>query len=106
MNKSHIFIFALSLTITLVSTVSVSAGTWVDNGNSTWTYLNEDGENLTGWIDDGDHKYYLNEDGSRKTGWHKTKGSWYYFEENGTLAADTWVDNYYVDFEGRWVKTK
>lgn len=106
MDKKHIFISALSLTCMLLSTVPALAGTWVDESDGTWIYLNEDGESVTGWIEDGDHKYYLDEDGCRKTGWYKTKGCWYYFEENGVLASDTWVDNYYVNTEGKWIKTK
>lgn len=106
MNKKHIIILALSFMLAVLSAVPALAGTWVDEGDSVWTYLNDDGESIQGWIDDGDHKYYLDEDGCRKTGWYKTKGDWYYFEEDGVLASDTWVDNYYVNAEGIWVKTR
>lgn len=106
MKKKYLYILALSLTMILLSAVPAFAGTWIDDGSSTWTYLNDDGESVRGWIDDGSHRYYLDEDGYRKTGWYKTKGSWYYFDENGVLASDTWIDNYYVNASGKWVKTK
>lgn len=104
--RKHILTLALSFTLMLLSAVPAMAGTWVEGDEDTWTYLDENGENITGWIDDDGDKYYLNEDGTRKTGWYKTKGCWYYFEDTGILASDRWVDNYYVDTEGKWVKTR
>lgn len=106
MRKKYICILALSLTLMLSCAVPAFAGTWIANDNSTWTYLNDDGESVNGWINDGTHKYYLDEDGYRKTGWYKTKGSWYYFDENGVMASDTWIDNYYVNADGKWSKTR
>lgn len=106
MHKKHIFTLALSFTLMLLSAVPTLAGTWVEGEEDTWTYLNDDGESITGWIEDGDDTYYLDTEGNRKTGWFKSKGSWYYFDEDGTLTSDTWVDNYYVNDEGKWVKTK
>ena len=84
--RKHIATLALSFTLMLLSAVPVFAGTWVAGDDSTWTYLDENGESITGWIDDDGDRYYLNEDGTRKTGWYKTKGSWYYFEEDGVLC--------------------
>ena len=106
MNKKHIITLALSFTLMLLSTVPAFAGTWTAGSDNTWTYLDENGESVTGWIDDDGDQYYLDEDGCRRTGWYKTKGNWYYFDEDGVLALDTWIDNYYVDSEGKWSKTK
>ncbi len=92
----------VSFLMMLFSVLPVYAGTWTEHEDKTWTYTDEEGKSLTGWIEDGDGKtYYLDEDGILKTGWFKQKGSWYYFDEKGVLAKDTWVDNYYVNAEGK-----
>ena len=106
MNKRHILTLALSFTLMLLSAVPAFAGTWEAQADDTWVYINDDGESVTGWIEDGEHIYYLKEDGTKKTGWYKSKGSWYYFNEDGTLTCDTWIDNYYVNSKGKWVKTR
>lgn len=106
MSKKRILTFALSFTLMLLSTIPTFAGTWTEFEDNTWEYRNDDEELVTGWIDDGDDTYYLDKEGMRKTGWFKSKGSWYYFEEDGKLASETWVDNYYVNEEGKWCKTK
>lgn len=104
--RSYFFTIVLSFTLMMLSAVPAFAGTWTENEDNTWTYVNDDGESVTGWIEDGDDTYYLDKDGNRKTGWFKSKGSWYYFEEDGTLASETWVDNYYVNADGKLIKTK
>ncbi|MEG2349246.1 MAG: hypothetical protein RSB57_01890 [Hungatella sp.] len=106
MNKKYILTCALSLTLMLVSVVPTFAGTWIEQDNNTWEYQNDDGEYVTGWIDDGTNRYYLDEDGVKKTGWFKSKGCWYYLDEDGILASSTWIDNYYVNADGKWIKTK
>lgn len=35
-----------------------------------------------------------------KTGRYKIDGLWYYFNNDGSMAADTWIEGYYVDFSG------
>ena len=37
-------------------------------------------------------------------GWHWIDGSCYYMNANGEMAADTWIDGYYVDASGKWIK--
>lgn len=105
-HRKHIVSLALSFTLMLLSAVPAFAGTWIAGDDNTWTYLDNNGESISGWIDDEGDKYYLSEDGTRKTGWYKTKGSWYYFDEEGVLAIDQWIDNYYVDSDGKWIKTR
>lgn len=106
MNRKHILTLAFSFSLMLLSAAPVFAGDWIERVNNTWEYRNDDGESISGWINDGDNTYYLDLDGIKKTGWFKSKGSWYYFKENGTLESDNWVDNYYVNEEGKWTKTK
>lgn len=101
MKRIRICAAAISFLMLLSMSMPVYAGTWTQHEDKTWTYVDDDGESLTGWIEDGEKTYYLDEDGVRKTGWFKLKGCWYYFDENGVLAKDQWIDNYYVNSEGK-----
>lgn len=106
MNRKNITAIALSFLMMLLSAMPAFAGTWTLHEDQTWTYINDDDEYVTGWIKDNGKTYYLDKEGHRKTGWFKTKGSWYYFDEDGVMASDTWIDNYYVNSEGKWKGTR
>ena len=54
----------------------------------------------------GEQMDYLDKEGCKKTGWLKSKGCWYYFNENGEMASNTWIDNYYVNSDGKWKGTR
>ena len=101
MNRKRMMAVAISFLMILSSAVPAYAGTWTSHEDKTWTYVNDEGESLTGWIVDGEKTYYLDEEGHLKTGWFKLKGSWYYFDEKGVMAKETWIDNYYVNEEGK-----
>ena len=108
MNRARKFLTSvtLSLLMMLIFCVPVFAGTWTEHDDHTWTYLNDDGESVTGWINDNGKTYYLDKEGCKKTGWLKSKGCWYYFNENGEMASNTWIDNYYVNSDGKWKGTR
>lgn len=106
MCKKSLTAVTLSFLMMLLSAFPAFAGTWTEHDDGSWTYLDDNGESITGWIDDGENRYYLNDDGFRQTGWFKLKGSWYYFDEDGVMASDTWIDNYYVNSDGKWKGTK
>lgn len=107
MNRKRFTAVALSSLLMLLSTFpAYAAGTWTAHDDGTWTYLNEDGENVVGWIKDGDDTYHLDKDGLKTTGWFKSKGAWYYFDEDGVMASNTWIDNYYVNSDGKWKGTR
>lgn len=55
-----------------------------------------------GWIHTEDG-WYLYKAGVMLTGWQWDGGSCYYMYDNGIMAADTWIDNYYVNASGAWV---
>ncbi len=101
MNRIRSGVVLFSFLMALSIATPVYAGTWIGHEDKTWTYVDSSGQSLTGWIEDGEKTYYLDEDGVLKTGWFKLKGSWYYFDEDGVLARDQWIDNYYVNSEGK-----
>ena len=47
--------------------------------------------------------WYYYTAGGYATGWQEIDGNWYFFYDNGIMAADTWVDGYYVGSDGAWV---
>ena len=69
MKQKRITTIVLSFLMMLFSSFSVFAGTWTEHTDNTWTYVNDDGESVTGWIEDNGSHYYLDKDGYKKTGW-------------------------------------
>ena len=86
------------------------------NLNGTYYYLDESstsniGIMKTGWQKINGYWYYFNQksdggtEGVMSKGWRKIDGVWYYFYfGDGKMAADTWIDGYYVNGSGAWVK--
>ena len=80
--------------------------------DDTWYYANESGALQSGWLRDKGLWYYLSPKhdgtfGAMQTGWLKDHGTWYYFDpESGAMAADTWIDDYYVNASGAWEPEK
>lgn len=81
-----------------------------------WFFFDANGHMMTGWILDGGRWYYLNplSDGTQGrmfTGWQLVDGKWYYLNPvsdgtRGAMAADTWIDGYYVNADGAWEPDK
>lgn len=65
--------------------------------------MNDSGAMLTGWQYINGNWYYMNSGGAMLTGWQHIGGKWYYFYSGGNMAANTWIDNYYVNSSGVWV---
>ena len=73
------------------------------------------GHPVTGWVNYDGAIYYMNKKGVMRSGWIIVDNNCYYCYQPddkvdskliGTLATDTWIDNYYVDKEGVWTKTR
>lgn len=73
-------------------------------------YFNSKGIMQTGWLKKGKSTYYFNKKGVMQTGWQKIKKGRktydYYFCSNGKMAVNTWVQGYFVDKNGKWIKNK
>ena len=64
-------------------------------------YFDENGIMQTGFQDIGGERYYLNAEGTMQTGRLDLEGKTYFFDQDGHMIKDAWVDNlYYVGEDG------
>ena len=64
-------------------------------------YFDENGIMQSGFQDIGGERYYLNADGTMQTGRLDLEGKTYFFDQDGHMIKDAWVDNlYYVGEDG------
>ena len=102
------------------------ADKWITSGNRKWyrhadgSYTKNDWEVIngkyyrfdnegwmvTGWKKINDIWYYMDKTTGERygEGWHWIDGNCYYMNANGEMAVDTWIDGYYVDESGKWIK--
>jgi len=81
---------------------------------NSWYYLNpksdSEGSMQTGWIfDTANNKWYFCSDsGSMRTGWiyDSNANKWYYCDKDGAMLTNTWIDSYYVNSDGSWLKNE
>lgn len=68
--------------------------------------FDKDGWMVTGWQKIGNVTYYMDKTTGERygEGWHWIDGNCYYMNANGEMAVDTWIDGYYVDESGKWIK--
>ena len=74
--------------------------------NGKYYRFDKDGWMVTGWQKIGNVTYYMDKTTGERygEGWHWIDGNCYYMNANGEMAVDTWIDGYYVDESGKWIK--
>ena len=74
--------------------------------NGKYYRFDEEGWMVTGWKKIGNVTYYMDKTTGERygEGWHWIDGNCYYMNANGEMAVDTWIDGYYVDESGKWIK--
>lgn len=89
---------------------------FINLGGEAYYYLDESitssiGTMKTGWQKINGYWYYFNTSsdsgiiGMMKKGWQQINGNWYYFYYgDGIMARNTWIDGYYVNSSGVWVR--
>ena len=78
--------------------------TWEAVGEK-WSCYDKNVNLAKGWILQDNNVYFINNDGIMETGWIKNENSWYYLDySTGILAKNRWVDNYFVDKDGKMTK--
>ena len=91
---------------------------WIQDGGKEWYYLRPDdtqssiyGSIVIGWSYIDGKWYYFTDDesenmkyyGQMQRGWQLIDGYWYYFYDDGAMALNTWIGDYFVDENGRWI---
>lgn len=82
---------------------------WLKYGDN-WYYLNNTNDNLgamlrSTWLKAADSKiYYLLDNGIMATNWTRIDNKWYYFYSDGHLARNEYIDGFYVDDKGVWIR--
>ena len=70
-------------------------------------YFNEKGIMQSGFQDIDGERYYLNEDGTMQTGRLDLEGNTYFFDQDGHMIKDAWIDNvYYVGEDGVMLRNR
>lgn len=75
---------------------------WVYDGGF-WYFLNgETGIMETGWVFDNGSWYLMDYSGRMMTGWAKVGDLWYFLKGNGAMAANEWIEGYWLGASGAW----
>ena len=83
----------------LTKASQLTAG-WHEDENGKW-YQNSDGTYYAGGLQEIDGStYYFDKSGYMVTGWKSIESNWYYFNASGCMVTNTWVGDYYLDFDG------
>lgn len=68
-------------------------------------YYYPDGKTMyTGWYKTDNASYYFDTDGTMMTGWYSYAGHYYFFDETGVMQTGTWIENRFVDSNGRMLR--
>ncbi|MFW2490046.1 cell wall-binding protein [Clostridium chromiireducens] len=72
---------------------------WGKTKDGKWILI-EQGTPASGWRNVRGQWYYMDADGVMQTGWINDGETWYYLNSNGSMAYNTYVDGYYLDWNG------
>lgn len=85
-----------------VSTVNNNG--WYKKSDGEW-YFSENGIDTLGWKNMGSSWYYFSRDtGAMSIGWQYIGNEWYYFYSDGSMAKRIWINGYWVNDEGVFIK--
>ncbi len=63
------------------------------------------GAMFTGWIKRDGGTYFADVNGEIVTGWCQIDGNWHYFyPDNMMMASDTYINGFYVNKDGMWIR--
>lgn len=72
---------------------------WGKTKDGKWILI-EQGTPASGWRNVRGKWYYMDADGVMQTGWINDGETWYYLKSDGSMAYNTYVDGYYLDWNG------
>ena len=95
-----LMVSAVLLTLLTSLAAAPVGAAWQKDGNGNWSYLHQNGQKATGWLQSRGIWYYLDSDSVMQTGWVYTGGKWYYMNQSGAMKTG-WVKVgglwYYMD---------
>lgn len=77
------------------------SGKW-HQSNGRWWYEYDGTYAKNCWLRSNKGWYAFDADGYMMTGWNNILGTYYYFHNDGLMAANEWVDGYWLDSSGAW----
>lgn len=72
---------------------------WGKTADGKWVLIQQ-GVPVSGWKMVRGKWYYMDPDGVMQTGWVNDGNTWYYLNSDGSMAYNTWVGGYYLDWSG------
>jgi hypothetical protein len=72
---------------------------WGKTKDGKWILI-EQGVPVSGWKSVRNKWYYMDADGVMQTGWINDGETWYYLNSDGSMAYNTYVDGYYLNWNG------
>lgn len=85
--------------------IPMNQGSFVDNGDGTWSFTLNDGTPAKNrWVAYDGHWFFIDADGRMRTGWYlDEKGDWYVLnKEPGALYGACLYGWYYEVMDGKW----
>lgn len=85
------------------------SGDWKKDEKGWWLQLKNGDYAKNQWGKINNAWYFFGADGYMLTGWQMINGKWYYLNPvsdgtQGSMAADTYIGEYYVNADGAWVE--
>lgn len=94
---------SVSMATSTTSEVEViPEGTWIQDDTGWWYQIYDGSYPTSCWRLIADKWYAFDERGYMRTGWFQEGEAWYYLNGDGSMAADTVIDGYTIDENGRW----
>lgn len=72
---------------------------WGKTSDGKWILI-EQGVPVSGWKMVRGQWYYMDSNGVMQTGWINDGNNWYYLNSDGSMAYNTYVGGYYLDWNG------
>lgn len=76
---------------------------WGKTKDGKWILI-EQGIPAAGWRNVNGKWYYMDADGVMQTGWINDGEDWYFLQSDGSMAYNTYIGGYYVNYDGVWVE--
>ncbi|WP_297421957.1 cell wall-binding protein [Clostridium sp.] len=88
-----------NIIVSTVPSTGMKGDFWGKTKDGKWILI-EQGVPVSGWKNVKGKWYYMDADGVMQTGWINDGETWYYLNSDGSMAYNTYVDGYYLNWDG------